>query len=352
MPRGSDFLPDFCRPQSVFLVVLTAELLAIVLTLAGEARPTWTDLGFYSIFVQWTALLSSGLLCGLRRRVSDWPVWQVGVVAWLGILLATFAVALVSFWILNYGGDWRYFGRVSGEQVLDLGRYMGIAAIIGGVLLRYFYLQQQYRARIAAEARARIEALHARIHPHFLFNTLNTVAALVHEAPEQAEKAVEALADIMRAALGEAHVLVPWAEEKLLCERYLQLERWRLGDRLKVVWDDAGLQTRNTAVPALFLQPLLENAIVHGIARRPDGGELVISVGEESGQLEVRVRNPLADGEPQNTNGHGLGIDNIRQRLHWLFDGRAVLEAAPEGSDFLVRVRMPVRPWKKRAERR
>ncbi|RMH48298.1 MAG: sensor histidine kinase [Gammaproteobacteria bacterium] len=339
--RESGILPDLCTPRSLLLVVVTAQLLAIVLTLAAYPLPTWSDLGLVSLYVLWTALLSTGALCVLRRQSANWPVWGVALVAWLSIVVATLLVSLAGYWLIELGrhGDWPRWPRL--EQWQQLGRHLVISAIIGAVFLRYFYLQYSYRERLAAEAKARIEALHARIRPHFLFNTLNTIAELLYQDTVLAEKALHALARMFRASLTNPDALVPWTQELELSEHYLMLEKWRLGDRLEVDWRlKQPKKLSQVMVPALVLQPLLENAIVHGIACRAQGGSIVVDVEIKRDKLIIQVCNPMPTSAGESS-GHGMALANIRERLRWLYGLEAGVAVGQEDDRFCVRVTLP-----------
>src|SRR5690606_1609949 len=174
------------------------------------------------------------------------------------------------------------------------GRNLCISAIVSAVVLRYFHVQYQWRHQVQRETNLRIEALQARIRPHFLFNSLNTIAALIEAAPESAEQAVEDLADLFRASLGDANTLVSLEEEIALAQLYQRLEEKRLGERLRVDWKIT--DAANQQLPRLTLQPLLENAIHHGIEKLPDGGTVTVTGERTDKGYRLMVRNPLATG--------------------------------------------------------
>jgi len=338
--KSEQFLPDFCRPNSVFFVVLSAELLAIVLTLAADESPGWTSLGLYSLMIQWTALSSSALLCGLRARLSHFSVFVMGFFAYLLILLATFTCSIIAIWILYQQADFSSFGRLESNHWQIILKNLSISSIIGAVLLRYFYLQQDYRYRLAAESKAKIEALHARIHPHFLFNTLNTIAALVKISPKQSEQAIEDLASLMRAVLNDVQLMVPWKRELTLCQQYLALEKLRLGERL-IIQFDADSIPDDFPVPSLFLQPLIENAIIHGIASLPQGGTLSVSAQYRHTKLCIEVENPMAPQQINKRHGPGVGLDNVTNRLKLLYGMHAQIKICQQEDLFKVSLQIP-----------
>ncbi len=217
--------------------------------------------------------------------------------------------------------------------------------IICAAALRYFYVSQQWRLRVEGEARARIDALQARIRPHFLYNSMNTIAALTRSDPARAEEAVLDLADLFRASLDERGGLVPVAEELDTARTYERIEQQRLGSRLRVRWDVDELPPQ-ALIPALTLQPLLENAIGHGIENLPEGGEVTVTGTAADGTLLFVVRNPLPLDNPmtpvQGRGGMGIALDNIRERLALLFGEKASITAGREGDEYAVQLRIPL----------
>src|SRR5690606_34838511 len=194
-------------------------------------------------------------------RLSPWLAGLACCALVVGLTLACTAVAD----IYQLGGP---LMRV-GEANLYL-RHALISLIMSGLLLRYFYLQSQWRRQEQAELKARIESLQARIRPHFLFNSLNSIASLVVTDPAKAEQAVLDLSDLFRASLARPGTLVPWREELELAKRYLSIEHYRLGERLQLQWEVDGVP-EDLPIPQLTLQPLLENALIYGIQPRIEG---------------------------------------------------------------------------------
>src|SRR6185437_17106039 len=167
-----------------------------------------------------------------------------------------------------------------------------LAALLGAALLRYFYVLAEWRARLAAVARAQFEALQARIRPHFLFNSMNTVAALVRVDPNAAERTVEDLTELFRAALGSDARPSTLRQELALADRYLDIEQLRLGERLRVERDLEDLPA-GMEMPSLLLQPLIENAVYHGIQPRQQGGVVRLSGRRVPGGVEIEIENPV-----------------------------------------------------------
>jgi two-component system sensor histidine kinase AlgZ len=323
------FIPDLCNVQAVFLLVLVAELLAMVLGVnrMGLREFSWQGFALLSLGVQWTVLLSAAGLCQLRPRLAHWPRERAAALSYALVLAMTALVSLSGQWLL--GGLLAERWQIDRWALLD---HLLIAAVLAGIALRYFYLTQELRLRQKAELEARIQALQSRIRPHFLFNSMNSIASLIGSDPVAAETAVEDLAGLFRASLAQTSTEVSVEEELDLCRRYLRIEQLRLGDRLRVLWDVETVPT-DLPIPALSLQPLLENAIYHGIQVRPDGGEVTISGRYRDGEVRLTVSNPLADplanaATPRRSGNH-MALDNIGHRLRALYGETAGVNANP-----------------------
>jgi two-component system sensor histidine kinase AlgZ len=332
------FLPDFCGLPSVFAVVVLVELLAFVLTLAAAPRhdQLWDILALYSLFMQWVGLISASLLCLARRPLSRLSDTTAGVVSYALLLLVIGLLSLTAFAVMELTG----FPNTITSRYEFLLRNLGIGAIVCALTLRYFYVSHQWRRRIRAEARARLEALQARIRPHFLFNSINTITSLIHERPDDAEEALLDLADLFRATLREEQLFIPLAEELALTRRYLNMESLRLGARLQLEWHlEAGAEQQ--LLPPLILQPLVENAVYHGIEPRPEGGAIGITIRHQAGRLLLTVTNPLpAPGEGRSDGNH-IALENIRARLDAHYGGRAALTIHEDEGRFEVQLALP-----------
>ncbi len=343
--QRSFFLPDFCEARAVLAIVLIAALLALVLTLARQpGRETfWTDLASLSAYLLWTGLLCAAVLCRTRPWLSGMPPRRVTVVS-LGLIVLT--VALVSEAVYWFGRLWA--DRLGVTSELFPSRHwpfvlpnLLIATIVGALTLRYFYVMNEWKRSVELEARARIRALQARIRPHFLFNSMNTIAALTRSDPSRAEEAIEDLADLFRVSISEARAQITLREELEVARIYQRIEQLRLGDRLKVKWRVADLPV-NAAVPSLLLQPLLENAIGHGIEPLPEGGTVDVTGHLDGGIVSIEVANPLAHGERAPSSGNRMALDNIRQRLDLAFPGESSVEVEEAADRYIVRLRFPL----------
>jgi two-component system, LytTR family, sensor histidine kinase AlgZ len=219
-------------------------------------------------------------------------------------------------------------------------RNVSIGLVVTGLALRYFFVAHEWRRSVELRAAARVHALQARIRPHFLFNSMNTIAALTRSNPPRAEAAVQDLADLFRATLSDKRDTITLAEELEVARTYQRMEQLRLGPRLKVEWKTDALPA-NALVPGLMIQPLLENAIYHGIEPRAEGGTVTIS-GEVSGELvTIVVRNPL-DPTPGAREGNRLALANIRERLALMYGERALMKSGRFDAEYIVTLRFPL----------
>lgn len=347
-PLVARFLPDFCSLPMVLGVLLTGELLAIVLTLASPEPLSlfWERLGPLSLFVQVIALAGSALLCLLRPLLSRVGDHLAAAAAWLLLLGATALTTWIAFRLTPAGGA----SLLPAEGLAGLMvRSLGLCAIVAALLLRYLYLHALWRRQVEAQAQAHFEKLQARIRPHFLFNSINTIANLTQTDPKLAEELLQDLADLFRAALAKADERTTLAEELELSRRYLHIEKQRLGDRMTIHWDlEPGLP-EEAVLPPIVLQPLLENAVYHGIepARRP--GTIRIAGRYRRGTVNLSVRNSLPEGEDvrRRKDSNHMAMDNVRQRLAAMYPGAGwVIESRIDG-DYQVRLVFPY-PWRER----
>jgi two-component system sensor histidine kinase AlgZ len=323
-PARAPWLPDLCRLPRIAACLGVAQLVVIVLALAPRAGQAWSWAEFVaaSLFALWLALIVAVVLCKARLAIDRLPRWLGGLVA-VALPMAAATSGAVVVHELDIGLQ-LHLG-VPPQQAM---RFISSAALLTGLItvvaLRYFYVREQWAAQLQAQAKAQVDALQARIRPHFLFNSMNTIAALVRSDPATAERAVEDLADLFRAALGAGEGESTLAEELSLCERYLSIEALRLGDRLRVRWDLAEPLPTTLRLPRLLLQPLVENAVIHGVARLPQGGEITLAVAVRDGALHVRVGNPTLPPRERDA-GNRHAQDSIARRIEYKFGPAATL---------------------------
>jgi two-component system, LytTR family, sensor histidine kinase AlgZ len=337
----NSFLPNFCSAEVLFVVVLSAELLAIILSLALPiySRDILFDLAMNSLFIQWISLTCVGFLCIFRKKFAMLNQKHAAALSYLIILVVSFIISEVAWWSLYvYPNNMVTTKDLHGLFLL---RSMGISSIVGAVVLRYLYVQHHWRKNIETTAISRYQALQSRIRPHFLFNCMNTIASLTRKAPELAEQSVEDLADLFRATLLEPTELYKISEEWKLCEHYLRIEGHRLGDRLNIDWDISNLPD-NALVPPLSLQPLLENAIYHGIERLPEGGTIKIKGQLVDEILTINISNPVPpDNIKDMHKGNKHAQENIRQRLNTLFGTSSTLTLLNEDNLYTINLTLP-----------
>jgi len=222
-------------------------------------------------------------------------------------------------------------------------RVMTISVVIYFLLLRYFYIQHQWRVNLAAQSRAEIQALRARIRPHFLFNSMNSIASLITISPEVAEKAIEDLSDLFRASLSEQN-MSRLGDEIDLTESYLAIETLRLGDRLQVEWQ-IDQKLLDIEVPSLCIQPLAENAVYHGIEPIAEGGKILISALQLDNKLKLSVCNPLISEKQASTyskKGNQMAQENIRQRLKLVYGNRGEFIINDTKDNYIVSLIIPL----------
>ncbi len=341
----SSFLPDFCSVDVLFIVVLSAELLAIVLSLALPlySRDILFDLAMNSLFIQWISLSCVGLLCILKKYISNLSERRAATLSYLIILVVAFIISEMAWWSLYV-----YPNKLVPTRdfhLLFLLRSMSISAIVGAIVLRYLYVQHQWRKNIEAVATSRYQALQSRIRPHFLFNCMNTIASLTRKAPKLAEQSVEDLADLFRASLLEPTELYKISEEWKLCKRYLRIEDHRLGDRLNIEWDISSLP-EDALLPPLSLQPLVENAIYHGIERLPEGGTIQIIGTLNDNLLHLNFINPLPATNIEDTHkGNKHAQENISQRLNAIFGEKSNLIVKNTDKQYSVELTLPYKRY-------
>lgn len=340
-----DFLPDLCAVNSVFFLILVGELLsfAFVVINRGVEQFSWLFFGTMSFLVQWVILASAAVICPLR----SWFKTQNGIVAGS----VSFSIVMIFTLAFSIVGAWLKFDVL---HISTLINNLIVAAIFAGLVLRYFYLQQQLHNREQAELRSRIQAMQSRIRPHFLFNSMNSIASLIAIDPDAAEKMVVDLAELFRKSLSEP-TLVTIEDEIRLCEKFVSIEKIRLGERLQVQWkiDLAGFKP---SIPSLTMQPLIENAINHGIQPLTQGGLVEISVsyeaakaGKESspdaadGMVCIVIKNPVdrAARDAVGTRGNGMALQNIEHRLEAIYGPRAKIYCDEWDSSFSTVIRYP-----------
>jgi two-component system sensor histidine kinase AlgZ len=295
----------------------------------------------------WIGLISAALLC----RAAPWLAKQsITVASATALALPVAAVVFVSETVYQLGqylsgGMPELLGIFPAHHATFVLSNVGIGFIVSAMALRYFYVSAESKRAIELAAQARIHALQARIRPHFLFNSMNTIAALTRSNPVQAEQAVEDLADLFRANLSDARQRIRLSEELEVARVYQRIEQLRLGARLSVDWQIDNVPM-DALVPSLLLQPLLENAIYHGIERLPNGGKVHIVASCVNDMIRLAVTNPIVDNAVVNNPtdehvGNKLALDNIQQRLELEWPGTASVSVETQPQFYSVTLIFP-----------
>ena len=343
-------LPDFRNLGIQARAALLAEGLRLAYTVM--ATPEWRELG--QTFMSGATLYEPVLLSTMATLAALGPAllrctYSTGI----AVVLATSALTTFA---------WLWLGQLllpSSFHTSDALRPMLVALLTAGAVL--FYFNWRHHRHSPAWAESRLMALQSRIRPHFLFNSLNSVLALIRSEPRKAEAMLEDLAELFRALLAEPRTLVPLSDELALARSYIAIEAIRLGDRLRVHWVcDPAVDA--TLVPPLLLQPLLENAVRYGVEPLEGGADVNVVVAREGNYLVLTVRNPLpagdaavvaAEDEARPDGGHDrrragsrdgnrMALANIKERLLLHFDAEAELRTAMEGGEHITRVRLPL----------
>jgi len=318
-----DALPDFRNLGVIARIVIGVHLLALGAVVYAE--PLWTSM--LERFMRTVVLLEPVLLASLvvLYFASDGLARQA---YWAGCALVLVLVLTLA-WAANV-----YF-----DPLASLPRALGLAAIVSIVLLGY--LRLNVRAYSPALAEARLQALQARIRPHFLFNSLNAVLSLMRRDPQRAERTLEDLADLFRELMAEGTRFVRLADEIALLERYAAIEQLRLGDRMRIAWelDEA---PSDALLPPMVLQPLLENAVHHGVEPATQTSDIVVRIGRRGDRVQARIENPYHQGAPAQK-GNRMALENIRERLRLFFDAEATLVSRIEHGRYRVEIEIPYR---------
>jgi two-component system, LytTR family, sensor histidine kinase AlgZ len=344
LARQGALIPNFCTARALLLLAGVIEMVVVVLSLASTAGNEAVQLRFVSLslFLQWIGLCSAAVLCTARRFLTLAHVGLVFFVCWGLLLLVTLGVSWMA-WQLDFQFA---LGVPLGDSPWPFAiRNLVISGIVSLLLLRYFWERHHWQEQARAELEARYLALQARIRPHFLFNALNSLAELIGSKPNKAEEMVVDLADLFRVSLDSRQRLVTLREEIEIVKGYLRIEEIRLGDKLTVNWEIAD-EALDAEMPRLILQPLVENAVHHGVSRLRARGLVHVSGRREGRYLIVDVENPLPPEEARpHTEGTGTAVNNIAQRIKLIYGDRAKLILGQDQSEFgplfRARLRLP-----------
>jgi two-component system sensor histidine kinase AlgZ len=320
-------LPNFCNLGVMLRVLILGNAMGAAAALVKASGPIefWDQFLRAAIFLEPTLLLSLVVLCGLRPGLSRLSYRA-------GQLVVGLTVLIIASLIHRAGS-----ALLGSELLYGLPQSLLLALLVTAVLL--FYLDLRARALSPALTEARLQALQARIRPHFLFNSLNAVLSLIRANPKRAERALEDLASLFRVLMADNRELTSLGKEVELCRQYLDLEQLRLGDRLQVIWH-IDKMPGDALIPPLLLQPLLENAVYHGVEPGSLKGEIVLNIYRNRDQVVLVLKNPY-HGESSHHGGNKMAINNIRERLALHFDAEGSLKSQISGDTYQVTITMP-----------
>jgi two-component system sensor histidine kinase AlgZ len=324
-------IPDGCNLGTLLRVSVGVNVAALIGTLAATSESGQFSAWFLSTaaVLEPVTLLTLLAWCALRRLLPPLPPARSAAIQ-RGLALAVPAVVAYGVLRLLLG---------PGEPVSRTVWAGAAVALAVGVAVQH-YLEMRSRAFSPAVAEAKLQALQSRIRPHFLFNSLNAVLAVVQSDPARAERMLENLAELFRAVMGDVRQLVSLEHELDLCRRYVEIEQTRLGERLQVNWQIAPVHPR-ARVPQLLLQPIIENAVRYGAERVAGRCEIDVKVRQRGFALEIGVSNPIAR-EPVQREGNQIGLNNIRGRLALIYDLEARLETRVRRGRFELTMTIPV----------
>lgn len=336
--KNNHYLPDFCSAEVVLKMILMVEFTAItfaILTI-NDFSTIYNHTGLISLFMLFIVLSSTMTLCLLNK--VGYLTNHSSITA---ITLTVFSFYTITFTLWIFSQNWfAVFFKVQPEDLwFNVIKFEIIALICLSVGLRYLFVQYESEQRLIIQSKARLQALQARIRPHFFFNSMNTIASLIYDSPEQAEQATINLSHLFRASLSDVN-LIPLQQEIKLTKDYIELEHLRLEDRLKVEWKCVNSDLE-FLIPPLTLQPLVENAIYHGIEPMVDGGTIEISSClKNNTSLLITISNPLLRSS-EKKEGNKMALDNIKERLKIAFKGRSKFSIKQTDTSFCIEFTLP-----------
>jgi len=327
--------PSFCRWRLLLAVMAVTQVSVLLVGIGAASEFNLSWLALVTLYAQGLAFMTALAVCVSRAWLGRLSARG----AWVGSWLVTVIVALgVSYSVGVVGTVLGAGPGVAAFETFVIQSVLAVALVSMG-FLRYLFVRAQWRTQVLAESEARVQALQARIRPHFLFNSLNTIASLISDDPAGAERAIEDLADLFRGSMRKADGLIGLSHDLELARKYLQMEQRRLGDRLKVDWQVSELPKTASILP-LTIQPLLENAVAHGIQSTQAGGEIRVYGRSEKDIVVITISNPLGPGEPI-SRGQGMALANIRERLALAFGPAAKLITHQDDGQFFAILSMP-----------
>ncbi|ENX11495.1 sensor histidine kinase [Acinetobacter variabilis] len=316
--QSSYFFSQIGKLHYLLEMFIGGNVLAMVLALAKAQ--SWqalnlADLLQYMLYINWILLCFAALIELFHQHFQRMGI-KLALICGFLLLQAIVLVTTTSLNVLTYFGSNLNFQGLSLAIALEqVGLHLSFGILLGMFCFRYLYLREQWAQQQHSELNARIQAMQARIHPHFLFNSLNSVISLISIDPDKAEQMLLNLSRLFRASFQELK-LVKLQEEIELCQRYLEIEQIRLGERLQVEWklENKDLYSQ-VQIPLLTLQPLVENSIFHGVEKILTKSTISILIEILQNQINIIITNPYTQDNKTLKKGHGIAIENVRQRL-------------------------------------
>ncbi len=334
-------IPDTCNVGIALrsLALLNAPALLISVLMADGVQSAMSQFAVTALVLNPIAVGSLALLCVSRKLVNGMSL-QVQWIAAVGL------PALVALAVSVLAVDWLHPDLPRAGSLWWVASRTIVAAMVAGALIEFFRLRA--RAYSPSFSEARLQALQARIRPHFLFNSLNAVLGLMRSDPRRAEATLENLADLFRVFMRDARELVALDDEVVTCKEYLAIEQLRLGERLRVAWH-LDEMPGDALIPSLLLQPLIENAVHHGIEPSSEPGLIEVSASRIGERVRVEVLNPMLEAQPVRP-GNQMALSNVRERLMLLYDISAELKTSQQGSIFRLELEFPYRKERRRRD--
>jgi two-component system sensor histidine kinase AlgZ len=281
--------PSFCDWRLLLTVIVITELCVVLIGLGHGGLPGLKWLVMASVYANWMALFCASGVCLTSAWISRLSPRGAWIGSWIVVNLLALAFASAAWLAVAVARP----GTIGDSLGMFVFKSVFAVALVAVVFFRYLEIRARWKLDLIAQAEARVQALQARIRPHFLFNSLNTIASLIPDDPVNAESATLDLADIFRGSMRRADQLIALSDELILARQYLDMEQRRLGSRLEVEWR-VGELPPGVAVLPLILQPLLENAVAHGVQARSSGGKISVYGRSEGEHVVITIGNPLA----------------------------------------------------------
>ena len=333
--------PDY--GDSVTGLLLLAALLNSLVVIAFQVN-TWD----YSVILDFISLLAicstialtaAMLLKLFNKLLKNLPSLLSIFMAYLLLMVSTFSLCYLLYFIVQK--HWAISAQ-EGWMSITSTQIFTLATVSYALVLMILSYRAKNKAISNSYQAANLQALQSRIRPHFMFNSMNSIAGLIRNNPEMAEYALQDLADLIRVLMADARKLVPLTAEIETSKQYLKIEKLRLGDRLAVQWHMNSIPN-NCFVPSLILQPLLENAVYHGIEPSFGGGVIDIDMSADKNRVQVLIRNPIpGEGERSHRKGNQIAMENIKERLTRHFGNAASLSSNQRNEMHITRIIFPV----------